>query len=189
MGRRYQAILRHLGRRVCPLDVEARPAEVERLARHAEGIVLATPTGTHAAYCQLLEALAVPLLCEKPVTMDLPTLEVILRRPGPFAMMAQYAMLDDPAASWETAYNFYQSGSDGLAWDCVTLLGLARGPVTLRAESPVWRCRLNGRALTLDAVGQAYVDFVASWLERPGFQDRAWVREAHRRAALWRPSS
>jgi len=105
---------------------------------------------------------------------------------SPFAMMCQYQMLDDGLSEGITRYDYFRSGKDGLVWDCISLLALARGVIVLQNESPMWECILNGRELTLRDVEQAYVDFVARWLKEPELQDRAWLVRAHERAASWK---
>ena len=189
MGRRYQAILRSLGVPVQRHDVPGQASGVyaRDLARYHDvtGIIIASPTNTHADYVRGLALLGLPILCEKPLSTDLATVAELLRVPGPLAMMAQYQCLDHGDTEGDTAYDFYHSGSDGLAWDCIQLLGLARGPVSLKAESPIWRCTLNGRRLSLDDVGTAYVDFVAHWLQDPD-SNRAETLRWHQRAAEWR---
>lgn len=199
MGTRYQAILRALGVRYRGVDpVTAEPpawvtVEMARYCARAErirGIIIASPTVTHAGYIRALALLGKPILCEKPLSITLAEVDELLRAPCPLDMMSQYVLLDpargnadDPACF--TSYDYYHSGNDGLAWDCCQLLGLARGSVSLKAESPTWRCVLNGRRLSLEEVGQAYVDYVARWLMHPE-GDRALIRRMHERAAAWR---
>ena len=198
MGRRYQAILKHLGILVRCVDT---PGSISKSVRwwldgardgstdpDADAVILASPTDTHAAYIRDLALLGKPILCEKPLSRDLAEVDELLRAPGPLDMMTQYALLDgEHTGNAETVYDFYHTGSDGLAWDCMQLIGLARGPLSITAESPVWRCLLNGRVLSLDDVGRAYVDYVQRWLEHPE-GDRAQMRRLHERAAQWRPA-
>ena len=192
MGRRYQAILKHFGARAVLFDPAMQNPypfldTVGSAVRASDGVIIASPTATHAAYCISLADAGVPILCEKPVSTDLDEVEAVLDRvSGPFRMMAQYTLLN-PFDDGETFYDFYHSGSDGLAWDCIQLLGLARGFVTLRDESPIWRCTLNGRILSLDDVGWAYVEYVKQWLDEPephnSRASRDWILRAHRIAA------
>jgi hypothetical protein len=185
MGRRYQAILRHLGVPFTPLDVETTPTDALEHAARSRGVILATPTATHGDYLRLLADLDdVPMLCEKPITQDLAELDALLGRRGPLSMMMQYEMLNDPRGAGPTRYDYFRHGSDGLGWDCMQLLGLARGAVTLADTSPVWTCSLNGARLSLGMVERAYVKEVAFWLEHPE-GDRALIARMHAKAAEW----
>lgn len=211
MGTRYCAIFRHLGVPVIPVDTEPSgiswPA-VDHAVQSARGLVIATPTPMHWQALSRYREYETPILCEKPVTKNPSELQKYLlgtfrhpglcfghtprQRVGPFAMMMQYQILNPPAGTSgtqhvePTEYDYFRSGQDGLGWDCISLLGLAREPVSLRNESPVWRCTLNGRVLSHADVEQAYVDFVARWLKEPEFQDRAWLVRAHEKAEAWR---
>lgn len=184
MGRRYLAILRHLGVPCHAVDRDEFTLEaVAAMLRSSEGAIIATPTDTHLALCALVaaEAPGVPILCEKPLSCRSPVeVEAILSLPSPVTMMCQYVLLDD-GGDGPTLYDYYDSGKDGLLWDAIQLVGLARGPIDLRTDSPIWRCELNGRRLALEQVHQAYVDFVAGWLKGERGQAAAWLTEVHRR--------
>ena len=199
MGQRYRAIFRYLGVPVVPVDIADGPIVwplVWGEVRSSRGVVFATPTSTHGPLMnQLVSADAsrgwhVPILCEKPIAAAAGLVAMFLTGPnailGPFAMMCQYQMLDDGLTEGVTRYDYFRSGQDGLAWDCISLLALARGDVVLLNDAPVWECVLNGRRLTLGDVERAYVDFVARWLREPEFQDRAWLVRAHEKAEAWR---
>ena len=187
MGRRYAAILRYLNVPYVGHDVESTAERVVEDVASAEifGTIIATPTATHYGYWRLLDPLGKPILCEKPLTKSPAEMEEMLNGRSPLRMMTQYALLDDPCSFGETLYDYYDSGKDGLAWDCMQIIGLARGPLVVRNESPVWRCILNWRVLTLEQVHQAYVDYVRLWLEKPDQDDRQVVRRMHERAAAW----
>jgi hypothetical protein len=194
MGRRYQAILRYLGIPSRGVDVETSRADRGGLASMSRGVILATPTPTHYALWRAMredtpDRPDLPILCEKPWSTTLREVEAMAADPAPLAMMAQYVLLDPPRDDGMTIYDYFQSGADGVGWDCLTLLGCARGPVLLKQDSPTWRCTLNGRPLTLDEVLMAYVDLVARWLDNPiaggRWADRSWISRAHRRAAEW----
>ena len=180
MGRRYQAILRHLGQEFSAFDVGEDAQAIEG-ARRSRGVILAPPTQTHAAYCRALADCDAPILCEKPISTDLNEVREALERPAPFRMMAQYALLD-PKEDGPTMYDYYRPGGDGLIWDCIQLVGLARGSLSLAQTSPIWRCALNGRALRLEEVEEAYVLSVRDWIEWPD-QERRIIYDYHARAA------
>lgn len=186
MGKRYQAILRYLGQEFRGFDLGEDTDAIADAERVSAGVIIASPTETHEDYLRALSDIPAPILCEKPITKNLHGLCHILKRTMPLRMMNQYAILDDPDSAGLTLYNFYHHGSDTIQWDCMLLIGLARGSVALYDHSPIWTCTLNGRALSLDEVGRAYVSYVDRWLQHPD-QDREEIYRMHEKAAIWRP--
>ena len=59
----------------------------------------------------------------------------------------------------EIEYDYYNTGNDGLHWDCIQLHYLAK-KLTLNNQSPVFKCKINGRAVTQDEIGESYVRMV-----------------------------
>lgn len=182
MGKRYQAILSHLGKSFCTADIETPNSEIMSYAKASDGIVLATPTGTHVDYIQSLAHLKRPILCEKPIAMNLTDLktvrEIVEKTNLNFSMTLQYKMLDFETSRGPSKYNYFRHGNDGLVWDCIQIIGLARGEVSLSESSPIWECILNNRVLNLSMMDRAYVDFVQEWLISPG-QDIGWIMDMH----------
>lgn len=186
MGRRYQAILRYLGKTIECVDKDHNRHYIKGRATAADGIVIATPTDTHADYLRLLAECGKPILCEKPVVKDLKELEeiqsLLSRHNTPFRMMFQYKMLASRTSIGRSHYDYFRHGSDGLLWDCMQILALARGEVRLGESSPVWRCMINGKALRQDHMDAAYIAYVQEWFKEPN-QNPAEIFQAHERAA------
>ena len=172
MGRRYQAILRHLGIPFRKSDIDTPSKTFQRYCKEAEGIIVATPTDTHFDLVVSMAGLKVPILCEKPLSRNKNQLDLIrklVEKHGlNLTMTAQYSMFDDKRTKGDTVYNYFRTGNDGLYWDCIQPIGLARGLVFVDNTSPIWTCRLNGKDLRLGDMDQAYVDFVDQWLLHPG---------------------
>ena len=188
MGRRYQAILRFLDQDFIGFDLGQDAEAIAEAERGSTGVIIASPTDTHERYLRAFDDLPVPILCEKPVMKNLPSLARFLDdRRAAFRMMTQYALLDQKGLPdyGLTHYDFYHHGTDGLAWNCMQLIGLARGAVQLYEQSPIWTCYLNGRKLSLDQVGWAYVEYVRLWLREPN-QDREEIYRMHSKAAAWK---
>lgn len=169
MARRYRAVLNHLGHATGGVDFGD---EVFGFSLDsADAVIVATPTDTHAAVLRSLKDCGRPILCEKPISKDFTVVRDVLdelQRAGThLEMVNQYAELDDPHSQGVTSYNYYRHGGDGLYWDCISLIRLARGLVTLREDSPVWQCVLNGRRLSLADMDQAYIDMLKRWLAEP----------------------
>lgn len=184
MGRRYRAVLSALGEPFRIADIWSTEDDIVKEASAASGVIIATPTATHADMIKLCAPTGVPILCEKPITKSLGELEALLdvlrKYRTPFNMVFQYSELANQQTSGLTYYDYYKHGGDSLAWDCIQIIGLARGEIILREESPIWRCVINGAPLSLADMDQAYVDFIERWLDRPG-QDLNEIFSIHRK--------
>lgn len=176
MGRRYMAILAHLG-------VEADGVDIGDPIRNI-GIshyIIATPTTHHSMHIEWLAKLRQrPILCEKPVTKDraeLESLERHVKRGHKIYMVNQYAYYSDqlPQKSGITCYDYYNSGKDGILWDCIQIIHLARGEITtLTNKSPVWRCVINGMELNREAIDLCYVKMIRDFISDGREYGRLW---------------
>lgn len=182
MGRRYQAILSYLGVEFHVADVGHSNQQIQELAKRCAGTIITTPTETHPEFIHLLSPVKKPILCEKPVTKDIRALKDALLQvradQTPFSMVFQYRMLVENTRLGWTHYNYFKHGNDGLAWDCIQVIGLARAQVELEEDSPIWRCTINGRALNLSDMDHAYIKFIRDWLKSPS-QDLSHVLAVH----------
>ena len=137
MGRRYQAILRHLGQEFHPVDAGFNEDEVSKLP--ITRTIIATPTESHAKYIRKYGSLG-PVLCEKPITKSISELadlfQYIKDNNINFTMMLQYSKLFSATDQGQSSYNYYNTGGDGLGWDCIQILGLAKGSVVIKNDSP-----------------------------------------------------
>jgi hypothetical protein len=179
MGKRYQAILKYLRRDFVCEDLCFSQVKPAQIPDHVSGFIIATPTGTHAQMIRKYLPFKKPILCEKPVVKNTDQLRELFKEIGstPFTMMYQYQNLcregDGPSS-----YDFFRHGNDGLVWDCLQIIGLSQCTPTLKEESPIWQCMLNGRDLDVKYMDWAYVKFVADWLRDPS-QDKDQILDAH----------
>jgi hypothetical protein len=182
MGRRYCAILRHLGHEPLEIDVPW-PAKLPQDWTHA---IVATPTDTHwDAICELTDALTSLeprryVLCEKPVATSLRELNAIRMEVQSANIQLncvnQYNYLpevtniatDEGNPSW---YYYYNHGKDGLHWDCFQIYALATDLVDLNESSPIWDCGINGMKVSIAGMDWAYIDMIEDWL---GPQKHVW---------------
>ncbi len=181
MGKRYGAILKYLG-------IDFLPNEGEHLPEKGafDGIIIATPTYMHCSHIRKVWDYGVPILCEKPLGADLTEILELCRdaeREGvKLRMCNQYAQLVPEGAHGDSRYDYWKSGSDGLAYDCISVIALAKGPVVLAAHSPVWTCTINGHKLSLADMDWAYVKMIQGWLS--GDVDGInYIRKAHLKVA------
>ncbi len=184
MGSRYKAIFRYLNIPFQALDQLHSPQDVIKAVEGSKGVVLATPTATHAQLIEALVPLKKPILCEKPVTQDLLDLRRLItlcRDAGtPLRMMFQYSMLVSPNRIGRSLYNYFKHGNDGLIWDCLQIIALARGPLVLKEDSPVWSCVINGQKLDIAHMDAAYIAYIQKWFREPS-QDLGEIYSIHER--------
>jgi len=189
MGKRYQAILRHLKEEFVRCDkVDGTLPLVSARLLDYQGVIVCTPTDTHTSILNYLEAgeFNGRVLCEKPLTKSMPHLDYILNLKIDLTCMMQYSVLDDPNAQGPSHYNYFRHGNDGLVWDCFQVIALARGKVAISEDSPVWSCRLNGKKLFLSDMDDAYVKFVKGWLLGSIKQSSSLLRDWHYKVNHWK---
>jgi hypothetical protein len=168
MGKRYGAILTYLGKQWSGVDAEHNRHFVLASARASEGVIIATPTATHAQVIRDVLPAGKPILCEKPVTKNVVELKEILgEAKTPFRMVYQYQLMVSGSRIGRSHYDYFRHGNDGLVWDCLQIIGLSRGKPDLGEASPVWRCMINGKALNLAHMDAAYIAYVQAWLKYP----------------------
>lgn len=186
MGKRYQAILKFLGKPFIALDVENRLVQVREIVEKCEGVIIATPTNTHYTIVSALCDLRKPMLCEKPIVKNLKDLDSLFDRvksyKAPFKMMCQYKLLTDKSRIGPSSYNYFKTGNDGLAWDCMQVIGLARSGVSVANDSPIWSCKINGKLLDIKHMDAAYIGFVQDWFLEPK-DDFGFLRDMHARTS------
>lgn len=186
MGRRYQSILSHLDKDFHVADIEHTEDQIIELVKRSEGVIIATPTETHAGLVAALSPLRKPILCEKPISKNMDELKACLLQvktdQTPFSMVYQYKSLANPYRLGWSHYNYFRHGNDGLAWDCIQIIGLARQQLELEETSPIWRCSINGEALDLSSMDYAYIAFIRDWLKLPN-QDLGQLLATHEKTA------
>lgn len=184
MGRRYGAVLKFLGKDWVGVDAEHNKFYVRDVASKSDGIIIATPTDTHANLIHLCADLGKPILCEKPITKDIAEMrriaEDVKRKKTNLTMVHQYKeIVRDrlPSIGW-TYYNYWNHGKDGLVWDCIQVIALGRSEITLQNDSPIWHCRINGKSIKIGDMDRAYVKMVDRWMRNPG-QDISEIQAIH----------
>jgi hypothetical protein len=138
--------------------------------------IIATPTDTHTQILtELFEFLKgkprVSILCEKPVikTDDIhKDFEIIykIKEAGHLIFMVNnYAFYPGLLnGRGKTSYSYYNSGGDGIAWDCIQLIHMARGVIELSNDSPFWKTQINGTHLIQDYISAGYVEMVDDFI-------------------------
>lgn len=189
MGSRYCTILKHLGVETIIHDVGVRDECIE----NCSGIIIATPTDMHFRNIQFYKKYKLPFLVEKPLTKNFDELIRIVDDPNIILrMINQYEYFELVALKSDSKviscfdkkpfseYNYFKTGKDGLFWDCLNIIGLAKGTFTCQNNSPIWTCILNGKTLDYGQIDQSYIWNISDWLDN--FDDnRLYALEAHER--------
>lgn len=183
MGKRYQAILRYLKRDFLCVDRNHTIDEISEIAKRCSGYIIATPTHTHCNYIRLLMGQKKPILCEKPITTNIKELKDLffdLYKEGSrsIRMTMQYKFLVQSDARGDSLYDYFRHGTDGLTWDCMQIIALAKDKIELSESSPIWTCKINGDYLSLGDMDGAYVANVADWFFQP-YQDLSYLLDIH----------
>lgn len=183
MGKRYSAVLKHLGQSVVGVDKEHNRHYIKSEAEKSDGVIICTPTVTHCEWIKHLADIGKPILCEKPFTTNIEelteTLDICAELETNLSMVYQYKMLapEKSQKGW-SYYNYFRHGGDGLVWDCIQIIGLARSTLRLEEDSPIWKCMINGKPLKLGDMDAAYVEFIRGWMLNPG-DDLEEIQEIH----------
>lgn len=188
MGSRYTAILDYLG--VDWVGVDFKESTGAGYAEKVDGVIDAGPTALRMTRLRTLVSRfpGAPILAEKPFTTHGLAWKVIGDHGllnTPVQMVNQYVFMGGyrlpPGHSDHTYYNYFKHGGDGLAFDCINILGLAKGSVDLLGTSPIWKCEINGRTLSIQDMDRAYIAMVERWLKKP-VSNWDYIVHAHRKA-------
>jgi hypothetical protein len=184
MGSRYKCILDQLGVRHETLDIGTGPKDADEF----DGVIIATPTDTHTEILDAMVGYKGPVLCEKPLLTDFKDIEVSLIEymdaEMRLSMVNQYKYAVKgkvPDTSEHVSYyTYFNSGQDGLEWDCINIIAQSNSRPYLSKNSPIWSCCLNGVTLTRKDIDISYIKMLEDWLES-GLEDYAHIIKAHKK--------
>ena len=169
MAKRYRACLDYLGVKHCGEDIYTDPVDK---VEDCDGIIIATPTERHISHLSMFADYDKPILVEKPIS-----LKPFILNGGNVQMVNQYAHCG-PFPGGETYYDCWRTGNDGLAWDCINIIGLSDKMPNLNNKSPIWKCMINGKELTLADIDLSYIKMIDSWTKNP-VSNTDYINEAH----------
>jgi len=192
MGRRYVSILNFL-------DVDHVDYDVDDNVDLAgvTHVIIATPTSTHIEVLEdLMPRKKIKILIEKPIavldqihpmTALMPVRNMISQGHDVF-MVNNYTYMhgQNYGDYGKTLFDYYNSGNDGLAWDCIQLIHLARSEIILKNDCPKWSCYINGMRMDAKNIDYSYIrmieDFVGKGKKLWGWND---IRDAHQKTFRW----
>lgn len=167
MGQRYALICKKLGYKVygCSEDSFMNQAFYCK-DQGIDRVIIATPTYSHLdAIFTFRNICNFPILCEKPI--DTQPFECSDDSDFNLTMVNQYAYLVDKDSIGPSYYSYFKTGKDGLYWDCINIIGLAKQDIIVSNESHVWTCAINGQALSIADMDNAYYLMLEDWLQNP----------------------
>lgn len=188
MGQRYQAVLRYLSHDFEIYDLGSK-GSLQTYLKRAKGVIIASPTIKHVEHIVECAASGIPILCEKPISKDIGLVGAALRSVykvnGALSMVFNYRVMLDAFSrkcKSPTHFDYFKHGGDGLAWDCIQIIGLSNGSVTLREQSPIWKCSINGKKLHFAHIDRSYIKMIEYWTQHPK-QDLGEILETHQKTA------
>lgn len=173
MGRRYEHICRWYGRKTIGIDVGdkiPRPTEVDRA-------IIATPTDSHIEAAMWCAHYGIPFLCEKPISKNIGDVtalrDVCRKNESNGYMVCNWSFTGHGKrycpGTHTVSYDCWNTGKDGLWWDCIQLVALAidKNNISLKNESPTFFATIDGMIVGLDTIAHSYVMMIHSFLNSP----------------------
>lgn len=177
MGKRYACILKFLKIEHYIIDLTTE----KTILPGTTGLLICTPTNTHYSVLKEYSRFELPILCEKPITKDPEELEKILQLPVNIRMMNQYEyffrkkddvkkieITDKPKPN--TYYNYYNTGQDGIRWDCINIIGLGlvheSKSIKVGNDSPIWECWIASKKIHRNEIDDSYIWNLEDWINK-----------------------
>ncbi len=164
MGKRYEAILNFLNIDFIGIDKGDKIPN-----KKFTGCIIATPTNTHFKTLKRVSKKIKKVMIEKPWAKTMNEVMDIVdhckAQNVQLSMMRQYDYLIDKNSVGRSYYDYFRHGSDGIFWDCMQIIGNAKGDVILKESSPIWLCSINGHLLNIQDMDKAYVCAVNDWIK------------------------
>jgi hypothetical protein len=168
MGTRYAFLCSDLGIAVYGMDKKNYQEQmVFCLENKIDRVIIATPTWNHVDALNIFSTHlpSAYILCEKPIIAgnirNIPDHTKV-------TMVNQYKyLLKDPNRFGITYYNYFKTGNDGLYWDCINIIGLAKGKCYVKNDSPFFRCIINGQRISIKDIDRSYMLMVKDWFFNP----------------------
>jgi hypothetical protein len=199
MGKRYSAIVSYLGHRAVCLDINNDIAHY--LAYHKGPAIIASPTAEHLVHIEQCLEYSIPCLCEKPLHKNndpeyISDLEMAAYgKDVDIRMVCNWKFAYDiarnemrgilPECSNSVSYNCWNTGKDGIAWDCIQLFHFDASP-ELKNDSPYLIARINNVDITEKHIAQSYVEMIKAWLSTPNkLWDLNYSTTLHRLASAY----
>lgn len=171
IGKRYESILKHLE---APYEIHDPPTGQERDLTGYTHYIIASPTETHIEYLREIDE-GPMVLCEKPVSK---IKDEIPERANTY-MVSNYAYVahkvgpfGNEKRPYRITYNYYNTGRDGLYWDCCQLVYLDP-KCQIETTSPRWNLNINGKWVRYRWLEESYVSMIRDFTR--GVTGKLWT--------------
>lgn len=154
IGRRYCAILKSLGVEYSVYDTAS---ESHSVWNSCEKAIIATPTETHYQWASFCQSAGITFLVEKPMSKRVSECEAMQGWNG--YVVNNYAY----CVQRPTLYDHYNTGKDGVEWDCCQLIYL-NPRITIKTESPEWILMGPGKRVNYSDLERSYIEMVSDFV-------------------------
>lgn len=171
MGRRYCSILQYLRQTPIKVDIGDNCFGCQEYT-HA---IIATPTDTHFEICKKLAELDKTYLCEKPLSKNPDEIKELIAIEGRTKSKGYMVNNWSFATGFVGAffginkdmvyYNNWNTGKDGVLWDCIQLIYLAKDfNIQICTGSPVFRAFCGDNNVSLTDIDKSYISMIDNFL-------------------------
>jgi hypothetical protein len=178
IAQRYKAILNYLGHpfysydvnfkeATWPLEKSVQAKDLHKIVREEPAVLIATPSDTHFKVLKRFYHMGYRrFLIEKPIFTQQLDYELAREFEGAdIRGIANYRYVD--GAGGHTIYDYYDAGGEKWYWNLFQIIAMAKSTLTVKRDSPVWSCTLNGKKLTLEEVHKSYIFQIQEFLSNP----------------------
>ena len=176
IGGRYAAILRYLKIDFVGVDVGDKwpdPSTYDKA-------IVATPTSTHYKICLRLAKLKKTFLCEKPLSKNPEEIQHLIDIGADGYMVNNWCHVTEKIIKPNSAkvyYDCWNTGKDGLLWDCIQLVYIARGNnFKINNQHPIFWATIDLRAgsnrIGLEKIAHSYCYMIDCFIEEK--TDKLW---------------
>jgi hypothetical protein len=170
IGRRYQAVLKHLKR---PFEIYDLGDELP--VGNISHVIITSPTEKHLEHVLMAMRYDCPILCEKPLSMDLNSAKKIAKLPNVY-VVNNYAYVTRDAKS--IRYDFYNTGRDGFIWDLCQLVYIAKknnAHLNIKRSSYTWTLIVDDEPVPYSMIEYSYRKMIQDFLN--GNRFNLWSAE------------
>lgn len=184
-GARFCAILKYLGVEYEGVDIGLHHGSYFKDYSHA---IIATPTDTHLDYIEWCRIYGIRhILCEKPIDKNPDKIKELINieKETKINMVCnwKYALGNKPIGTYDIHYSNYNTGKDGVGWDCIQLIYLAN-TLKIDTNTPYFFCQClpadnmgRDEVIELYDIEQSYITMIKHWLELDDKKNDLWDLE------------
>jgi hypothetical protein len=170
IGRRYHAILKNMGAKVCVYDIydtySNKPHEYDKFPLvhfyDITHIIIASPTNTHIEYLKEYLGHNIPVLCEKPMGGDMESLLKLSKHPNidKVKMVCNWLFLDpvemkNPGLN-TIKYDYFNTGKESIEFNMAQAVYLDNN-CSVKTDSATFKLSINDIKISLYEMEMSYI--------------------------------